>query len=87
MPDDTITHRLISLAKAAIKIDKSTASLRRWSRKPNLGFPEAVIVNNRIFFWEDELDAWLEGRRESKSPTVGVTHPIFTKRTAALAAG
>jgi hypothetical protein len=38
-------------------------------------FPEAVIIANKIYFWEDEVFAWIENHRASKQePPTGPKH-------------
>jgi predicted DNA-binding transcriptional regulator AlpA len=34
----------------------------RWSRKPELEFPQPIRINGRTFYAEDELQAWERSR-------------------------
>jgi predicted DNA-binding transcriptional regulator AlpA len=64
-------RRLLNLAKTADKVGSSTASVRRWSQDPATGFAEPVNIHNKLFWFEDEVDAWMESQpRVSKKPSV-----------------
>jgi hypothetical protein len=78
-PQDPCRRRLLTLSTTSKAVDSSPWTVRRWSRDPRTGFPQPRVINNRLFWFEDELIAWLETRPlETKAP------PIFqTKRNGA----
>lgn len=43
--------------------NRSPATMWRWDRDPKLGFPKPIIINNRKYRDEAELDAFDEARR------------------------
>jgi hypothetical protein len=50
--------------------------LRRWDKKPDLGFPPVVIVNNRRYREIAALDAWdRKNSREAATLRAGRTPP------------
>ena len=69
--DNQCSRRLLNLAKTADKVGSSTATIRRWSQNPITGFPEPVNIHNKLFWFEDEVLAWIESRpRVSEKPPV-----------------
>ena len=58
--DNQCSRRLLNLAKTADKVGSSTATIRRWSQNPVTGFPEPVNIHNKLFWFEDEVLAWIE---------------------------
>ena len=70
MSSENQGRRLISIATVAYRFNCSVASIRRHSKKdPN--FPAYVNVNNRLFAFEDEIDAYQESLpRESTKPLI-----------------
>jgi hypothetical protein len=51
-------------------------TLRRWDKKPDLGFPPVVIVNNRRYREIAALDAWdRKNSREAATLRAGRTPP------------
>jgi hypothetical protein len=36
----------------------SRRTLHRWLKNTILGFPDAIVVNHRLYFSRDELEAW-----------------------------
>ena len=64
-------RRLLSHANTAKLVDSSQASVRRWSLNPETKFPEPVNVHNKLFWFADEVEAWIEARpRVSKKPSI-----------------
>jgi hypothetical protein len=51
-------------------------TLRRWDKRPTLGFPPVVIVNGRRYRETDKLDAWdRKNSREASALRAGLTPP------------
>lgn len=72
---------ILNIGIVASKISSSTATVRRWSKRPELGFPEPIVIENRLFWFEDEVDTWLQSRpRLSEQPAA-----FQTKREASVA--
>ena len=70
MPDPN-TRRLINKANVALTVDSSEGTVDRWRKDPKIGFPEPVNINNKLFWFWDELLAWIEKRpRVSEKPSV-----------------
>jgi hypothetical protein len=60
-------RRMISRRQAAEKDAISVRTQMRREKDPALGFPVAIDINGRVFFWEDEHDAWREARPRKTS--------------------
>ena len=63
------SRKLLSLRNTAEAVDRSPPQVRRWTKIPAMNFPEAVIIGNKLYFFEDEILAWLEAHRASKQPS------------------
>jgi hypothetical protein len=51
-------------------------TLRRWDKKPELGFPPVVIVNGRRYREAEKLDAWdRQNSRNASALRAGLTPP------------
>jgi hypothetical protein len=48
----------IGKRKTALRYDTTPRTIDRWSEDPDLGFPERIIINGRVYFSEPELDAF-----------------------------
>jgi hypothetical protein len=48
----------IGKRKAALRYDTTPRTIDRWSQDRDLGFPERLIINGRVYFSEAELDAF-----------------------------
>jgi predicted DNA-binding transcriptional regulator AlpA len=69
MPDTP--RKLRNKAHTADLFDSSEATVDRWRENPAVGFPEPVNIHNKLFWYEDELLAWMQSRpRVSQRPTV-----------------
>jgi hypothetical protein len=53
LPDRVVRQRLGNIA---------ASTLFRWDRRPELGFPKPVIINNRKYRDEQEFDEFLRSR-------------------------
>jgi predicted DNA-binding transcriptional regulator AlpA len=63
-------RRIISKATTAATVNSSEATVDRWRKDPAMGFPVPLNINNRCFWYEDEVQAWIEKRpRVSEKPT------------------
>ena len=71
MSEPKARRRLLNIGSTAYAANSSPATIRRWSKDHKTGFPEPRVINNRLFWFEDEVVEWLELRpRESEHPTV-----------------
>jgi hypothetical protein len=71
------SRKLLSLRNTAEAVDRSPPQVRRWTKLPDMKFPEAVVLANKLYFFEDEILAWLENHRASKQePTTFQTKRI-----------
>jgi predicted DNA-binding transcriptional regulator AlpA len=69
--DNQCSRRLLNLAKTADLVGSSPPTVRRWSQNPVTGFPEPVNIHNKLFWFEDEVSAWIESRpRVKEKPPV-----------------
>ena len=79
MPADKNQHsrrNLISLKRIAMRLDCSVATARRRS-KTDPNFPGLFNVNNMLFGYEDQVDAYIETLpAESQKPTTFNTKRI-----------
>ena len=41
----------------------------RREKDPKLEFPTGIVINGRVYFWEDEHDAWRAARAAKASAT------------------
>ena len=48
--------------KTAQRYGVTERSIARWTEAPELGFPQPMEVNGRLFFAVDELEAWERSR-------------------------
>jgi hypothetical protein len=46
-------------AKVAKRLDVHIKTIKRWDRRPALGFPKPIIINGRTYRDNGELDAFL----------------------------
>lgn len=60
------SRKLLSLRSTAEAVDRSPPQVRRWTKTPEMRFPESIVIGNKLFFWEDEVLAWIESHRASK---------------------
>lgn len=59
-------RRLVSASAVKRKLgDCSAATLWRLRHRPESGFPAAIRINGRLYWYEHEVDAWLERAREA----------------------
>ena len=68
---DALQKHYLTRPGTARRYDVTERSIARWQDDPGLGFPKPMIVNNRLFFAVDELEAWERGRASAK----GVSRP------------
>jgi hypothetical protein len=62
-------RQLIPNSALPPRYGKTSESIRRWKRDPNMNFPKpAAIIAGRAYFDEAELEAW-ETRFEAEEPT------------------
>jgi hypothetical protein len=70
------------LRTTAEAVDRCPPQVRRWMKIPELKFPEAIVIENKFYFYEDEILAWIETRRASKQrPTTFQTKRIEANST------
>jgi predicted DNA-binding transcriptional regulator AlpA len=67
-----MSGKLLTTSQARKKLgDISTQTL--WRRRqvvaPKPIFPKPICINGRNYFWDDELDAWVEAQAEAGTPT------------------
>ncbi len=43
----------------------SQVTLYRWLRDPNLGFPQPIRINKRMFFAEEKIADWLARKADA----------------------
>ena len=68
MPDTP--RKLASKATTADIFNSSEATIDRWRKDPTSGFPEPININNKLFWFLDEIFAWMETRpRVSEKPS------------------
>jgi predicted DNA-binding transcriptional regulator AlpA len=64
-------RKLSSKANTADLCNSSPQTIDRWRKDPKIGFPEPVNINNKLFWFLDEVLEWIENRpRVSQKPTV-----------------
>ena len=61
-----ITGQKLPTQKVADRYGVSRRSVERWEDDPDLGFPQAMIINRRKYFDLAELEQW-ERRRAGRS--------------------
>ncbi len=64
--------KLLTTAQAREKlggISAQTLWRRRQAVAPKPIFPKPICINGRNYFWDDELDDWVEAASEADSPT------------------
>jgi hypothetical protein len=66
-PDRLLPDRLVSE-----RYNVTTRTLDRWDRRPEMGFPAALKINNRKYRSEAELSAW-DAAMAAKSRVAGHT--------------
>lgn len=70
---------LLSIAETAARFDKSAATIMRWAKRQDLGFPKPIaFVPGRVFFSAAEIEAWQTERARARVPRVGAT--VISKR-------
>ncbi|MGO8842688.1 MAG: helix-turn-helix transcriptional regulator [Methyloceanibacter sp.] len=69
---------ILNIGTTARKVNSSAWTVRRWSKKPELGFPEPIVIENRLFWFEDEIDEWMQSR-----PRLSEQPPDFQKKKSA----
>jgi predicted DNA-binding transcriptional regulator AlpA len=69
------TRKLLNINTVSEMIGVSPATTRRYVDRPELGFPEPRTVMNRLYFFEDEVQAWMSAR-----PKQGETAPSSRRR-------
>jgi predicted DNA-binding transcriptional regulator AlpA len=69
------TRKLLNINTVSEMIGVSPATTRRYVDRPELGFPEPRTVMNRLYFFEDEVQAWMSAR-----PKQGEYRAIFQKK-------
>jgi predicted DNA-binding transcriptional regulator AlpA len=71
MTASTKQRALVPLRATATRVGESVSSIRRKAKDPASGFPTPLNVNNRLFFYSDELDQYVESRPGiTERPTV-----------------
>jgi predicted DNA-binding transcriptional regulator AlpA len=55
-------RKLISKATTAATVDSSEATVDRWRKDPAMDFPVPVNINNKLFWYQDEVAEWIERR-------------------------
>lgn len=55
----SIDRKILSNPQIARKCGVTTRSLWAWKNDPRLNFPAGMRINDRDYFYEDEVDAWL----------------------------
>ena len=73
MPEST--RKLLKINTVSEMIGVSPATTRRYVDRPELGFPEPRTVMNRLYFFEDEVQAWMSAR-----PKQSEYRAIFQKK-------
>jgi hypothetical protein len=78
----------LSKVKVAKRYDTTCRSIDRWRGDPDLGFPEPLDINGRIYFSEPELIAW-ERKRAARAvaarPAKGVVLQRHNRSVASAA--
>jgi hypothetical protein len=52
------TSRKLPTRAVCQRYGVSDRTVARWERDPDLQFPQALVVNGRKYYSEDELTAW-----------------------------
>jgi len=60
--------RLLPAKKVLARYSIVDRTLNRWLLDEKMNFPKPIIVNNRRYFDERELEAWERGRVAAKTP-------------------
>ena len=64
--------KLITAARAKEKLG-DISDMTLWRREHDtsseLPFPKPIYIKGRKYFWDHELDAWVEAQAEADSPT------------------
>jgi excisionase family DNA binding protein len=66
MEERGLTAPLLTARAVADLLGVSTETILRWSRCGSL--PSFCLPGGAIRFRQDDLDAWLEGRRRARTP-------------------
>jgi len=53
-----VADRLVPQPKVEQEFDRTSMSLWRWLRDPELGFPQPIKIRNRNFWLRSDLDAF-----------------------------
>jgi predicted DNA-binding transcriptional regulator AlpA len=55
---DKSSRPLISKPALAKDLNTSTRTIDRWARDPQMDFPAPLKINQRVFFYRDEIERW-----------------------------
>jgi MerR HTH family regulatory protein len=58
MSHETKQRRRLTRGQVARRFGVTTRTLRRWEKRPELGFHKVIIMNGRGYLDEDEIEAY-----------------------------
>ena len=65
---------LIPKPSLAKELGITSRTLSRWIEDPEMGFPEAVVINSRNYFVRAAVEAWKAERVKSSARIVSPAH-------------
>ena len=74
--------KLIPEAQVALRYGRHITTLSRWDRDPDLGFPKVIIIRNRRYRDEEQLDAFDKAQAEKTTTIVDRLKPYRDGRAA-----
>ncbi|MBM3728439.1 MAG: hypothetical protein FJW40_23810 [Acidobacteria bacterium] len=81
-------RKLDSWKQIAAYLDKSERTVRRWEKTEGLPVHKHVHLQRpSVFAYQDEIDQWLDQRRQGPAPLVEATKPAVSNHVALWAAG
>jgi Tol biopolymer transport system component len=82
VPTPTQQRRLDSWKQIASYLNKSVKTVQRWEQTEGLPVHKHVhLQRSSVFAFAEELDQWLERRRQSPAPLLDAPSPRVSKRT------